>query len=799
MPDPLDPNIPDPPRSLFGSFLHWVDRPGQAVRATLSGKPGRAARELLDLVDQPLTLGLAPEAAPSSEDISWGALGDIATNPLTLLSLKDHHLLQHAATAAKAGAKAVGADQHLDRAATTARRTLGWLDMTDEQRDRLGRAKAAGGTASKVGQLEVERVLGHLPANERTAVGEILHGIDRSDPERKNWKLIPGDVSARTAALLASRPHLDAKRVSDAITGYGNFAKTQFIEGVRKGVFRPGPGATDYLPRRFNDKNGPNALSEREFKDAAEMLAHIHANPEADLEFDALKAAAPRAAQQGTLEKKALLLRESTGNPAATLPDDGEAMAAIIEHAKKETPDYGYALENVYKGIPPRNDVFFKGLHAANKIFKPAATYGVVLPRISFHVRNQLSEFGQVASDEQARKVLPQAVMRSLSNLLGAFDDGYKHLTGSRLGNGELTQHLDMVENAMRAAKGNATKALAAIDVADPRVAEAIRHGVLDGWVSSEEMIKAANRSPNAKLWRKIYDLPAVIGQGLEQRMRLGKYLDLRRMAKPLNAQTAAKAVRDSSYDYDVVGKANRNFRDVIPFGAYAAAAIKQQGQLIARYPGIAVALGAIMGDHSGLPKYNWMQQQTSVPFGLDEQKNPQYLTGLGLPFEALNDVPGPNGASLEHLIGQSHPLLKTAYSLAAGHDPEFGTQTGSYDRDPLTHQHSEVGRVYNELAATGLLAPADAPLRQVGLWTDERKSGLEKALQFGTGLRFASVDPELAEQEQLREVLGQDPSVFKHETFMSDDPSTKALIREMEQSRKRLKEKREQIGAMSP
>lgn len=801
----LDPSIPDPPRSPFLSLLHWLDRPGEAVRATLSGKPGLAGRQLLDFVDQPLSLGFAPEATSSGEEIHWGgnpltrALTDVATNPLSLLSLKDHHLLQHAATAAQTVAKATGTEKHLDKAATTVRRTMGWLDMTDEQRDRLSRAKAAGGLASKVGQMEVERSLGSLPVEERTAVGEILHGIDKSAPDRKDWRLMAGDVPTRAAALLASRPHLDAPRVHQAVKDYQALAKTQFEEGVAKGVFHPGKGIADYFPRHWSSKGKASATNERTFKNPEEVLGHLRANPDENLDFDALNVAARRAEEQGKKEKKALLLRESTGNPTASIPRHGDAMKEIIEHAKKDSPDYGYALDNVYNGVTPRDDLFFKGLHAANKLFKPAATYGVVLPRISFHIRNQLSEFVQAASDPQAIKVVPQMAMRALPNLLGAFDDGYRRVTGSRLGAGELTQKLDLVEQAMAAARGNGSQAFATIEKADPQLAEAIRHGVLDGWVSSEEMAKAAARSPLMKKVENIYQMPATIGQGLEQRMRLGKYLDLRNMSKPLDAQAAAKAVRDSSYDYDMAGKANRNFRDLIPFGAYTAAAIKQQGQLLAKYPAIAIALGSVLGDHQGLPKYNWMQQQTAIPLGLDEQKNPQYLTGLGLPFESLNDVPGANWGSWEHAIGQSQPLLKTAYAGLAGHDPEFGTQTGSFDRDPLTHQHSEFGRYYNEAAGTGLLAPLDTAVRQIGQWTDDRKSALEKALQFGTGLRFASVDPELAEQEQLREVLGEDPSVFKHESFMSDDPATKQLIQELEHSRKRLKEKREQMGSMAP
>ncbi len=80
---------------------------------------------------------------------------------------------------------------------------------------------------------------------------------------------------------------------------------------------------------------------------------------------------------------------------------------------------------------------------------------------------------------------------------------------------------------AFAAAKGDGEKVTQLLrDAGRHDLAEAMDQGVLDGFVSSEQILKQIHKG-GVKGWTgKLWDMPGVIFQGVEQRGRLGTFLD---------------------------------------------------------------------------------------------------------------------------------------------------------------------------------------------------------------------------------------------------------------------------------
>jgi hypothetical protein len=302
-------------------------------------------------------------------------------------------------------------------------------------------------------------------------------------------------------------------------------------------------------------------------------------------------------------------------------------------------------------------------------------------------------------------------------------------------------------------------------------------------------------------------DAPAAAFQGAEQTARLGGFLDAMkaRTAKgmPMEqaAQEAAKLVQDSLYDYGVKTGANRTLRTLIPFAAFQTNAIRQSAQFMAKHPAAAVGLGEGMKEKQDQPLYPYLQGKTNIPLGADKQGNPSYLTSLGLPFESLAQIPNPSanvadfGRDIKRqVIGMSHPLVKSAYSAISGSDPYFETPFGSYSKLPMVGDLGATGRLLNEASGTGLIQPLTSPLQQAQQLTDERHTLPVRLLDFLTGANVVSVDPALAEQQQLQQSLKTDPTVRQFTKFVPQpgDSDAKALIAHLSAVAKQAKAHRE-------
>jgi hypothetical protein len=679
----------------------------------------------------------------------------------------------------------------------------------------MGQAQGLGQQAGHAATRQVENIYKGLTPQEMTAVDDLAFQIDRKGTaDRSQWR-----VAKDVDQYLSERPDLNQERVLKALEQRKSLMSTLWNEGKAKGVYSDLEnvnGIDDYIQHQysgdyFKDIKPPdflrrgastaNPVKKQTMRDPEESLRFLQENPDAELNFSALEADAARAAQQGKLMEKATLGKSLTGKEDFSLADPAHRTAVddAIKEIAKDNPDYAYKLNNVWRGVPPRSDNWFaKGLNTANKAFKSAATFGIVIPRIGFNIRNRVGGLWQALSNDQARGTIGESSKRALSDLFGAFDDGMVKLTGARkLPSSELTKSLDAIDNAYQQAGGSVDtfRSLLSKEKNGQELLEALDHGVLDNFVSSEKLLSDMAATPRRQRLNDFMQWPASIAQGLEQRMRLGTFLDLRRNKIAKTPQEAARTVKETYLDYSVPGVENRVFRDVMPFGAFLSQNLKQQAGFVARHPVVGVAAAPLFGGQGdeGLPKYTYLDQQMALPVGLDQQGNPEYATSFGLPLEGLTAVPGFGSADLYHdLVSPLQPLLKTAVGYAADKDPFTGQAFGEYDKvlgEPL----GAAGRAYNVIKGTGVLQPLTGPLDQVHTALDGRKGYAERALELTTGARFTSVDPDIATRQRLQEYLDSRPDIRTAPQYYQtgDDEGLKQALAELKAAKDRLKAKR--------
>lgn len=842
-----------PERGPFLSFLEWLNQPSEVVLQASQGNLGAAGRKaadtLLNIPDAILPgnvipdlsrpedritaserLGIDPMESPLAAKLT-DMIGGAAANPLSYMGIRGGAIKAGIplteGTAIPGTASAISKGRELldkgagllpesfragaSKTGEVIRRTFNWLDVPPEGQAMLAAAKGEGNVAQRAAVERAKQIYDPLSQAESEAVGELMHGIRRQGDDRNEWQVI-----SDREAYLAARGDIDQAKVRKALAEREQLMGTLFEEGTKGGVFTPGPGRADYIQRQFTGfddiqdpifrgSTKPSAIKEAKLETPEDVLSFLRKNQDIDLEFSARDVDLRRAQQQGQLQQKASLGKRLTGNQNFTLADEAHrgAVNDAIAEIRKTQPDFAYSLEQSFKGMKPRGqDWFSRGIYNANRLFKGAATYGIVLPRIAFNVRNRIGGLWQALSNDEARGTLGATSRRALSDLMGSFDDALVKTIGTkRMSGSELTKALDAVDNAFQQAGGSPSKVreLLRQEKNGELLVEALDNGILEDFVSAEKLLEEMSRTPKVQRAMDIISWPAHITRGIEQRMRLGTFFDLRKSKVAPDAASAAKTVRDSYLDYSVVSPENRLLRDVLPFAGFTSQTIPQQAKFLARHPVAGTVTAPLFSpDEEGLPKYEWMQDRMSVPIGLDEQGNPQYLTGLGLPIEALTQVPGLRGSDIySDLVGQMQPLLKSGIAYAADKDPLTGRGFGEYD-NILGMPAGEIGRVANVIKGTGLVQPLSSAVDTATNIVDPRKSAVEKLLHGTTGVRVSSVDPDLAERQRIERFLEDRPDVREFRSLYSttDDPESQELLSELSAARKRLAEKRKAATA---
>lgn len=732
--------------------------------------------------------------------------------------------------------------------------TLGWLKpATPGVAEALEAGESARAAVTKAGQMEVERILKGTNPQDRQDVFDILQNITPVQgpaqvpgasgvfspivPIEAGGFMTQADQLAefsRRAQALGRSPE-DTARLTSIAEQYLPYSGRQFAEATAERGILTKPDAIDtetmspglYGQRSWQELDaeipamatgtGMQATKAREFTTGKEVADKLNMG-EATLERDLGAVAAKRADQQGKLAGKAAIAKTLLGNNFVSLADDATRgkVTEILDSLRKTDPEGHRLLESAWNGLEARGPIM-EILAKANAVFKPAAVYGLVFPRVGGIMKNILSFPAQLGLAGEGAASLGQ-IARTPATVYEAMRQGTGKAFGWQIPAGEVGQGVDMIEQAFKQAGGRAKNAEDFLRTQGrDDLAEAIRLGVADGFVSREAVENTIRNSGwgrklmasiglGSKAQDKAFDLidaPAAAFQGAEQHARIGGFLDMMRRGR--SPEEAAQAMKGALYDYGVKTGANRTLRDIIPFAAYQTNAIRQSGQFIAKNPAAGVALGNL-ADTDPSQQYGWMSGQTNIPIGTSEQGEAQYLTGLGLPFEALNSIPNISGSLAEtgqelrsNLLGSSQPLVKTAYSILTGEDPRFGSAYGSYEKLPGNIEGGDIGGVYNQLAGTGLIQPLATPLNQIGQLIDDRTSVGDKALSFLTGTRVVNVDEDRALRQRLQEYLENNPNVAQFTSFFQNDadPETQALIKELQAVKKRQKAKREAAGSV--
>ncbi|MCK4500472.1 hypothetical protein KAU11_08235 [Candidatus Babeliales bacterium] len=548
-----------------------------------------------------------------------------------------------------------------------------------------------------------------------------------------------------------------------------------------------------------------------------EDLAEYLNTGKGKIKFGVSQSVAERASQQGTAMGRAWVGRHVAGDTFDALTTEGkQALKDGIDNIAEHDQSLARMLTSFGEGKGARGG-FMQVLADTNKVFKPFAVYGALLPKMGGIVRNKLGQISQAASVDATRGSTWGQAKNALGDLGSSFDEAYQGKTmdkvygafesalggvGIKLKPNQFRQKRDAIDAAFRSSNGQLEDAYRILKETDPELYEASRYGVLDGFVKSENLIaeisgiqersktrdwlndKSVGRldkiasSKFGQVFDTAFNAPSTMFNAVESNGRLGLFLDLRN--KGMDATTAARNVQEAFLDYSVVTKENRALRDLIPFAAFITGSVKQQGKLLSKHPAVGVAANQVYGNDDSAPVYPWMEDQAHVRLPWeDTEGNAAYASGLGLPIEALNSVPNMTGGDMgrqfeQNVIGSSHPLLKTAYSAFSGHDPYFRSEYGSYGKDPLTHKDSDAGRAYNVVAGTGMIQPLDSLLRTIGKFTDERKSMPVALLDSLTGIKVQSVDEKRAIKQQLRAYL--EANADKYTGFYTKDKSDEEM-----------------------
>jgi hypothetical protein len=550
----------------------------------------------------------------------------------------------------------------------------------------------------------------------------------------------------------------------------------------------------DYLPGKYDvDEKAaealglagsPNLIKAKSLRAPEDLASFLNTN-KAKLETDLPSILGDYGAQMGRATEAAAIGKKLAPDAFKALSDD-KSRAAIRDLIKTMREagkaDDAVALETAFQGLPPREG-FWKLMAGLNTLFKPAATSGAGIPKPGFNVRNALSGAVSIGMDDGLGAGL-SALARTPKILAGGFGDGLRKLGLPIPHDARLAQ----IDEAIRASGGSRDKMLSAIS--DPTVKMAVELGVIDnGFVSSEKMAEAiANAGPkNWKTWR---DWPSEITKGVEQRMRLGRFDEAVNKLKMSPAE-AAKVTSGNLYDYAYSSVMNRKIRDIIPFAQYSFKAIPQSAKFLTSGTPLANAtlsgmthLSSVTDDNQVYP---WMEGRLNIPLGANDQGDNNFISGLGLPMESLAQIPNLSGSPRSigreierNVVASTQPLLKSTYSLLAGHDPFSQQPTMAYDKIPVIGKAGEAGRMYNLAAGTGLLQPIDSPIRTVDKLLDSRRDLLTRALDVGTGANVVSVDPNRAQQMQISAELEQNPQVSQYRSFYQGgvkDPEIQAKL----------------------
>jgi hypothetical protein len=807
-----------PGQSAWMSFLDWIQRPQQAVMATAHGNLAGAGRQLEDFLLGPVDaipgIDVAQRHTAADEYSTGSRVGDmaasVALNPLTYLPMSP--TVRRAVT--QAGTKAVRA---LPR---SVRSSVGWEQLDPKVADAIQRARGAEEVTTQAGMGHWRKILNDLPIgpDEDKALHDAIQNIafDEKGVAKRllvdGSKIMPGASLDERAAVIKSRIRawkaqnpgapIDEVKLDKIVDAYVPFSEAQRLEGVANGVFAPGQAQEDYLKRIYTGlEGGSSGARARELKSPEEVVAFQKLFPEVGMHRSFTKSVLERIEGQGRLMKRAQLMREIGIDPLAAHAAGDVSEQAYDDLIKQHLATFAGAGDDTFNRLryelgrePYQGDAVARGMQAMKKYFTPAAVYGVgPFVRLGAIVRNQLSGYMQMMTEPEGRAALMRDPLQGFRNLWGAVDDGIRRNFGKgRWTTGELTEAFDAMEAAAAKSGGIGDDMIRELASTKPEIAEAVKNGVLSGFVTSERLANTVLRNPeslNLKYWmvpgHPGADVGAAMFQGLENRMRLGTYLDMTRNGG-VSPKAAAAKVRDIFLDYAPSSQGNRLLRTWFPFMQFITQSMRQQGKFFATTPAALTGTAALFQQQGDIP--GWAEQQAHLPL-----PGGGVLAGGGSPAEAFNVIPdlssfGAAKASLASGIGSAlNPLPKTAIQAATGVDLFTGRPWDP--RLPFadySKPRTAADTLYGLVAETGLAQPVTGPVAQAESISRRPAAG---ALRYLTGLNPVQADPLKAEAEDLQKQLEADPRVRTRQWLqpVAREPDVVSALKRLQEVRKEL------------
>jgi hypothetical protein len=240
---------------------------------------------------------------------------------------------------------------------------------------------------------------------------------------------------------------------------------------------------------------------------------------------------------------------------------------------------------------------------------------------------------------------------------------------------------------------------------------------------------------------------------------------------KGTSKREALSAVNRAMFDYGDLSEFERNvMRRLVPFYTFARKNLPYQMQWAAKNPRVPLNIGRALGltkDNTDRVMPAYLREQAAIPLGSDKEGNPQYLSGLGLPFEeAISRLPPMSlrpkdweryGQKMASMLT---PALKIPAELTFNKNTFTGRPVSDMDRvyswvsklpdavkdkvgyrewtDKSGKQHYRVDPYYlymlTNLGAGRFYSTANRV-------ADDRKSALVRALNTMTGVNVTSVD----------------------------------------------------------
>lgn len=494
-----------------------------------------------------------------------------------------------------------------------------------------------------------------------------------------------------------------------------------------------------------------------------------------------------------------------TINPSTGKVTGTDGIDAVLEAVEKNggnaelgiTREEARYLKEIYHG-PHLSNKFLGLLARSTAPFRQAAVYGVVVPRISGIVVNRLTGIPQLLGAAPGQLVSANAARAAEDILSAVVEEGL----GKPRGSTRISQVLKWADDA--AAKGHSMSEMVGwlrsqSDDMAHKAADALESGVISGgFVSAEMMLDEIKAISNNSKVKKVWEFPQRIYQGVENRMRLGTFLDILdggvEGMQDLSAAQAAQKVVEWYYDYGYKSKWNRVLRTVFPFSQFTFQAVPSELRKVVSSPRYAGIMANAVRQDPDAPEY----LRDRVGFKInDEATGPDNYLSIPTSFEALGAIPNIFGADpgdelMRGIVSRTAPPIKLGLSYAMNRDPFTGGRFGEDARNPFTGESDDFGRTYRTLAGTGLIQPLTTPIQEY-IEPITKADSLGEAVWSMAGkqmgFRPAQADPETTKRRALEAQLERS-NARRFVNYASDNPEEQALISELQAIRQARKDR---------